>query len=111
MITIHTSEASFTGVLDAFEDTCVILITDEGEEFISNDDIKRVSVTKKEGSLSIESPAIKEQPKTEIPKVENKPQPTEIKLPPPQYKAGDIIPLEILEGRTDKKVQHGYPNP
>ena len=42
IITIHTTAASFTGKLDAFEETCVILITDEGEEFISNEDIKRV---------------------------------------------------------------------
>lgn len=107
-ITIHTAEASFTGRLDAFEETCVIIITEEGEEFISNEDIKRVSVPKKEGASVIASATteIKKLPKTEeneVPKVEIKPQPIEAKLPLPQYKVGDKIPLEVLEERTDKK--------
>ena len=82
-ITIHTTETSFTGKLDAFEDTCVIIITAEGEEFISNEDIKRVSVPKKEETHSEISP-INEIPKVEavkieIPKVEIIPKLIEIK--------------------------------
>ena len=108
-ITIHTTETSFTGKLDAFEDTCVIIITAEGEEFISNEDIKRVSVPKKEETHSEISP-INEIPKVEavkieIPKVEIIPKLIELKSPSPQYKVGDKIPLKILEERTDKKVK------
>jgi len=108
IITIHTTEASFTGKLDAFEDTCVILISDEGEEFISNEDIKRVSVPKKEdiSTSNHEIPKTKaEEIKIELPKVEIKPQPIEVKPSPTQYKVGDKIPLEVLEERTDKKVK------
>lgn len=110
VITIHTSEASFTGILDAFEDTCIILITNEGEEFISNEDIKRVSVPKKGGSTSIAPQPIKEHSKSnnekvEVPKVESNSLPIEIKSSSPQYKVGDKIPLEVLEARTDKKVK------
>ena len=108
IITIHTTEASFTGKLDAFEDTCVILISDEGEEFISNEDIKRVSVPKKEdiSTANHEIPKTKaEEIKIELPKVEIKPQPIEVKPSPTQYKVGDKIPLEVLEERTDKKVK------
>ena len=47
-VTLHTSEASFTGVIEAFEETCVILSTEEGNEFIANDTIKRISVPKTE---------------------------------------------------------------
>lgn len=110
IVTIHTSAASFTGVLDAFEDTCVIIITDEGEEFISNEDIKRVSVPKKEGLAPIVTLVIKEQVQNENveienQKVENKTQTFEVKSTPPQYKVGDKIPLEVLEERTGKKVK------
>lgn len=116
IITLHTTEASFTGKLDAFEDTCVILITEDGEEFILNKDITRISIPKKgdtnastsEISTINESPKSEvpklEVPKLEVPKVEVEIQPIEVKTPPPpQYKAGDKIPLEILESRTSKK--------
>jgi len=46
IITLHTAEESFTGVIDAFEETCVILSTEKGDEFIANDTIIRISVPK-----------------------------------------------------------------
>ena len=108
IITLHTTEASFTGKLDAFEDTCVILITEDGEEFILNEDIKRISIPKKEDTntseiSTINEPPKSEVPKLEVPKVEVEIQPIEVKLPPPEYTAGDKIPLEILDKRMNKK--------
>jgi tetratricopeptide (TPR) repeat protein len=73
-VTLHTSETSFTGIIDAFEDTCVILVTEEGEEFIANDTIKRISVPK---SLNTEKTAIIDviEPLQDVvkPIIENKP--------------------------------------
>lgn len=106
VVTLHTTEASFTGVIDAFEETCVILSTDEGYEFIANDTIKRISIPKttntdKKGvSVDVElnqekvKPTITEKFKTE------KVQEIGIK---PEYIVGDVIPLEKLEKSTDKK--------
>ncbi len=111
-VTLHTAEASFTGVIDAFEETCVILSTEEGDEFIANDTIKRISVPKttntdkKEVAEKIETkqeeikPIIKEEVKTE--------QIQEV-LPKTEYKVGDKIPLEELEKRTDKKTKPKFP--
>ena len=111
-VTLHTADASFTGVIDAFEETCVILSTEEGDEFIANDTIKRISVSKtantekKEVSEKIETkqediqPITKEEVKTE--KVQETFQKTE-------YKVGDKIPLEELEKRTDKKIKTKFP--
>lgn len=105
-VTLHTADASFTGVIDAFEDTCVILSTEEGDEFIANETIKRISVPKttntekKEETEETEikqdevKPAIKEEVETEKAK--------EV-LPKIEYKVGDIIPLEELEKRSHKK--------
>ncbi len=45
-ITLHTPGASFTGIIDAFEENCVILVTIDGHEFISNETINRISVPK-----------------------------------------------------------------
>lgn len=116
VVTLHTEEASFTGVIDAFEDTCVILSTDEGDEFIANDTIKRISVpkstntekkeetkeeTKEEERKQDEAkPVIKEEVITE--KVQEA-------LPKIEYKVGDKIPLEELEKRTDKKSKPKLP--
>jgi cold shock CspA family protein len=112
-ITIHTSEASFTGKLDAFEDTCVILITDEGEEFIANEDVKRVSVPKQglssTNQITVLSPIIEVEPEVEIIKkefikTEIIQQSIDAKPLIPQYKVGDKIPLDILDKRIDKKI-------
>lgn len=112
IVTLHTTEASFTGEIDAFEDTCVILKTNDGYEFIANDTIKRVSVPKttnaekkevtKETEIKQEEvkPIIKEEVKTE--KVQET-------LPKIEYKVGDKIPLEELEKRIDKKTKPKFP--
>jgi len=47
IVTLHTkNNISFTGEIDSFEDSFVILITEEGEEFIPNDIIERISIPK-----------------------------------------------------------------
>lgn len=130
-VTLHTGEASFTGVIDAFEDTCVILSTDEGDEFIANDTIKRISVPKtsniekkevligteiKQEELNpiieeeaIKEPEIKQEEVKSIIKEENKIEKVEVTLPKGEYKVGDKIPLEELEKRTDKKTKPKFP--
>lgn len=108
-VTLHTSNESFTGVIDAFEETCVILSTDEGDEFIANDTIKRISVPKititdkKEilNQKENDSEQIKLLTKDEV----NTEQET---LSNTEYKVGDKIPLEVLEKRTDKKVKSKF---
>lgn len=109
-VTLHTAEVSFTGVIDAFEETCVVLSTEEGEEFIANDTIKRISIPKLTNIEKKES--IKE---TEIKPDMAKPAPALIEkvknekaretLPMTEYKVGDIIPIEELDKRTDKKTK------
>jgi tetratricopeptide (TPR) repeat protein len=111
-VTLHTTEASFTGVIDAFEETCVILSTVEGDEFIANEIIKRISVPKttniyiKEVSEKVDiiQPEAKPIIKEEI-KIENILE----TLPKTEFKAGDKIPEEILEKRIDKKVTPKFP--
>lgn len=46
VITIHTSESTFTGKIEAFEDTCVVIETTDCVEFISNNSIIRFTVPK-----------------------------------------------------------------
>jgi tetratricopeptide (TPR) repeat protein len=111
-ITLHTAEASFTGVIDAFEETCVILSTEEGDEFIANDIIKRISVPKttntdkKEVAEKIET---KQEEIKPITKEEDKTEQIQEVLPKTEYKVGDKIPLEELERRTDKKKKPKFP--
>lgn len=111
-VTLHTAEASFTGVIDAFEETCVILSTEEGDEFIANDTIKRISVPKttntdkKEVAEKIET---KQEEIKSIIKEEVKTEQIQEVLPKTEYKVGDKIPLEELEKRTDKKTKPKFP--
>ena len=46
VITIHTSESTFTGKIEAFEDSCVVIETTDCVEFISNNSILRFSAPK-----------------------------------------------------------------
>ena len=46
LITIHTGESSFTGKIEEFEDTCIILETEENVEFIANSAIIRFTAPK-----------------------------------------------------------------
>lgn len=111
-VTLHTAEASFTGVIDAFEETCVILSTDEGDEFIANDTIKRISVpktTNTEKREETKAPEIKQEEAKPVIKEEVKPEKIQETLPKIEYKVGDKIPLEELEKRTDKKTKPKFP--
>ena len=106
-VTLHTSEASLTGVIEAFEETCVILSTEEGNEFIANDTIKRISVPKTERTGNNEkvietiidpevvNSSLQENLTTKKSQQEN--------LPVTFYKAGDKIPEDVLEKRIDNK--------
>jgi len=111
-VTLHTTEASFTGVIDAFEDTCVILSTQEGDEFIANDTIKRISVPKAFNTNKVEVKNVEEQKPEEAKPIERQviksEQPQEV-LSKTEYRVGDKIPLEELEKRTDKKNKPKFP--
>ncbi|MBX2926191.1 MAG: hypothetical protein KF852_00020 [Saprospiraceae bacterium] len=112
IVTLHTADASFTGVIDAFEETCVILSTDEGDEFIANDTIKRISVpktTNTEKKEETKEPEIKQEEVKSIIKEEDKTEKIQETLPKTEYKVGDKIPLEELEKRTDKKTKPKFP--
>ena len=113
IVTLHTPEASFTGIIEAFEDTCVILSTEEGDEFIANDAIKRISVPK---NLNIDKIEEKNKNTEEvIIVVDNKTtaeepvQKNEAPLIQTAYKVGDTIPLDVLEKRIDKKHKPEFP--
>lgn len=106
VVTLHTTEESFTGVIDSFEETCVILSTEEGYEFIANDTIKRISIPKttntdkKEGSVEVE--LNQENVKSITTKKFNteKVQESGIK---PEYNVEDVISLKESEKSADKK--------
>ncbi len=107
-VTLHTVEASFTGVIDAFEETCVILSTEEGDEFIANDSIKRISVpkmTNTEEKEIINKENIKPKEGERIVKEEIKTEKEQEALPKTEYSVGDIIPLEVLGKRIDTKIK------
>jgi len=112
VVTLHTAEASFTGVIDAFEDTCVILSTDEGYEFIANDTIKRISVpktTNTEKREETKEPEIKQREAKPVIKEEVNTEKIQETLPKTEYKVGDKIPLEELEKRSDKNAKPKFP--
>ncbi|GAB4348643.1 MAG: hypothetical protein OHK0038_27930 [Flammeovirgaceae bacterium] len=107
-VTIHTADASFTGVIEAFEENCIILSTKDGDEFITNDLIKRISVPKTtdaEKKKEIKEPEIHQEEVKSIPKEENKTEEIQETLPKTEYKVGDKIPLEELEKRIGKKTK------
>jgi len=111
-VTLHTAEASFTGVIDAFEETCVILSTEEGDEFIANDTIKRISVPKtahNEKKVVSEKIEIKQEEVKSITKEEVKTEKAQETLHKTEYKVGDKIPLEELEKRTGRKSKPKFP--
>lgn len=112
VVTLHTVDASFTGVIEAFEETCIILSTDEGDEFIANDTIKRISVSKTTSSEKKDETKETEKTQVELKSVKKEEATTEkVKdvLPKFEYKAGDKIPLDELEKRIDKKNKPKFP--
>jgi len=112
VVTLHTIDASFTGVIDAFEENCVILSTDEGDEFIANDTIKRISIPKiinTEKKETIKEIEIKQDEAKVVMEEEDKTEKVQEVLIKTEYKAGDKIPLEELEKRKDKKIKPKFP--
>jgi len=108
VVTLHTVDASFTGVIDAFEENCVILSTDEVDEFIANDTIKRISIPKiinTEKKETIKEIEIKLDEAKVVMEEEDKTEKVQEVLIKTEYKAGDKIPLEELEKRKDKKIK------
>lgn len=112
LITIHTGESSFTGKIEEFEDTCIILETEENVEFIANSAIIRFTAPKI---------IAKAEPEVENNIIVNENRPIEVKptiavetiqedkkefvKPITEYKVGEKIPLELLEKVTDKKTK------
>jgi tetratricopeptide (TPR) repeat protein len=98
-ITLFTSDSSFTGKIEDFEETCIVLETEENVEFIANSSIIRFSAPKSVLKETINSiteivsneKSIKEDKKDEILK------------PITAYKVGEKIPLELLAKVADKK--------
>jgi tetratricopeptide (TPR) repeat protein len=98
-ITLFTSDSSFTGKIEDFEETCIVLETEDNLEFIANSSIIRFSAPKfvlKETINSIteivsNEKSIKEDKRDEIIK------------PITEYKVGEKIPLELLAKGADKK--------
>ena len=107
IITLHTEENSFTGTIDSFEETCVILNTAYGVEFISNETIKRISVPKRISNIgeAIQLPKDESKQNTVVNIVEinkslekdievNESKSIDIITPKVEYKVGDKIPLD-----------------
>lgn len=110
LITIHTGESSFTGKIEEFEDTCIVLETEENVEFIANSAIIRFTAPKltAKAEPKVENRiTVKENEPTEVKPtivVETKQEEKkEIVKPITEYKVGEKIPLELLEKVTDKK--------
>ena len=111
VVTIHTNDNSFTGRIDEFEDTCIILDTNDNIEFIANTSIIRFTAPKSTEIVNkiIETQIIFDEKiekinsseKNEISEVK-KNESVSIK-PITEYKVGDIIPLELLTKVTEKK--------
>jgi tetratricopeptide (TPR) repeat protein len=105
-VTLHMAGESFTGVIDAFEDTCVILSTEEGDEFIANEAVKRISIPKSFDTKKIEvrkekEGKLKEPEVIEIVKLleveEIEPIIVKETLLKVEHKVADVIPLKVEE--------------
>jgi tetratricopeptide (TPR) repeat protein len=120
-VTLHMAGESFTGVIDAFEDTCVILSTEEGDEFIANEAVKRISIPKSFDTKKIEvrkekEGKLKEPEVVEIVKLleveEIEPIIVKETLLKVEHKVADVIPLKVEEiepiivKETLLKVEH-----
>ncbi len=46
-VTIYTNASSFSGIIEEYEETCIVLLVDDNVEFISNNAIVRVTAVKK----------------------------------------------------------------
>jgi tetratricopeptide (TPR) repeat protein len=116
-ITIRTSEGTFTGNIESFEETCIILTTIDGnEEFIANEAIRGVSAVKdstlsdKPKQLVNEAPSKLEQNLPDLPLSsvqilgDNIPtyNPQTVK-PITEYKVGETIPLEVLNKLSNRR--------
>ena len=111
-ITIHTGESSFTGIIEEFEDTCIILETEQNVEFIANSAIIRFTAPKiaTKGETKVENISVEDNKSSEVKptivveetKQEEK---KEILKPITEYKVGEKIPLELLEKVSDKKYK------
>lgn len=111
-ITIYTIEASITGMIDAFEENCIILSTEAGFEYIAKDTIKRISVsktTKADEQEFFEKEKTKQEEVNPIKNEEVNTKQIQETLPKTEYKVGDKIPLEELEKLKDKKTKSQFP--
>lgn len=115
VITIYTDESSFTGKIEDFDESCIVIDTGDNIEFIANKSITRFSAGKfstpvknnedskekdiEEGHVteqivqSIDNPDV-----SDLPVKENR-----IIKPLTEYKVGEKIPLDLLEKVSNKK--------
>ncbi len=115
ILTLHTEEKSFTGSIDSFEETCVILSTEDGEEFIANETIKRISFPKPKRNIE-DGKQISNDDLMKVTVVDasetnqglekninlNEKKTTDKIIPKVEYKVGDKIPLDELAKRSGK---------
>lgn len=120
LITIHTGESSFTGKIEEFEDTCIVLETEENVEFIANSAIIRFTapkITNKDETIVENISLIGKNEPDEVkpPIVAETKQEEKIEMIKPitEYKVGEKIPLELLEKVTEKKTKlhKSHPKP
>lgn len=122
IITLHTEENSFTGTIDSFEETCVILNTEDGEEFIANEIIKRISVPKPisniKDALQLPKDKLKQNTVVNVAEINkslekdielNEGKTIDLIIPKVEYKVGDKIPLDELAKRSGKQVKAKLP--
>jgi len=99
IVVIQTNDESLIGEIDSFENNRLLLWIEEikGTKFINYSDIKEIKISQSSNTATIVSPKIEDvaQITSTIPENE-KPQEGE-------YSVGDVIPLEVLEKRLDKK--------
>lgn len=110
VITIRTVDnISFTGKINDFENTCIVLETDDCVEFIANNSVTRFSASKeinqniaelieKEKINNINKEIISEDIADK--KSSNK---QALVKPANEYKVGDIIPIDQLKKLSEKK--------
>ena len=115
VITIYTNDSSFTGKIEDFEESCIVLDTGDNIEFIANNSITRFSAGKiptpieieKVGhEKNIEQRIVSEEIKKSNEDLQNRDtQQKEITIIKPitEFKVGEKIPLDLLEKISNKK--------
>jgi tetratricopeptide (TPR) repeat protein len=112
LITIHTGESSFTGKIEEFEDTCIILETENSVEFITYTAIVRLTAQiifdKTDTKVENNNTAIESVPNNALPKIDNETiyeDNNDVSKPKIGIKIIGKMPLDVLEKATDEKTK------